>query len=364
MHDADGKNSTPKNGSKKSRWVRRAACASRPVAASVGDGRGGEPACYVQGMFYFGRRVLVAVLAVGSFAAPNVAHAYCRTTTQQLPANYSPSRGCFIDGLFLYWRNACVSYSINQEASRTIPFQEAKRVIDNAFGTWMAGTCENGLPPGITVSNAGEAQCGEVRYNADGPNQNLIVFRDDGWPYQDPHSTLGLTTVTFNADTGEIYDADLEINSSGRNLSTSDRVPANGFDLASVITHEAGHFFGLAHATSTSATMYASYKPGTTALRTLAPDDVNGLCAIYPSSSVRIATPVPSQGQSSQVEALACDPSPRHGLTTACSEPKEAKSGCSAGPCSASPDRTTTWATASTLAVGLFGMFAARRRRR
>ena len=225
---------------------------------------------------------MLAAVALCTLAVPTAAHAYCRTTTQPLPANYSPSRGCFTQGLYLFWRNACVSYSINHAASRNIPYDDAKRVIDESFATWMRATCADGSAPGIAVSNIGPANCGEVRYNADSPNQNVIVFRDDVWPYDDPYSTLGLTTVTFNAETGEIYDADMEINSSARNLSITDQVPAKGFDLESVITHEVGHFLGLAHATDVRSTMYASYKPGSSALRTLAPDDVAGLCAIYP----------------------------------------------------------------------------------
>src|SRR5262249_46305618 len=151
------------------------------------------------------------------------------------------------------------------------------------------------------------------------PNQNLIVFRDDGWPYNDPYSTLGLTTVTFNAETGEIYDADMEINASGRNLSITDTVPSNGFDLLSVVTHEAGHFFGLAHATDPVATMYASYKPGSASLRDLAPDDIEGICAIYPTTKTRVVAA--SVAPTGRVDSTACDPTPRHGLTDQCEVP-------------------------------------------
>ncbi|MBX3208949.1 MAG: matrixin family metalloprotease [Labilithrix sp.] len=308
--------------------------------------------------FLLGRpcmRLMLAAVALCTLAVPTAAHAYCRTTTQQLPPNYSPSRGCFTQGLFLFWRNACVSYSINQAGSRNIPYEEAKRVIDDAFGTWMRAECADGNPPGIAVSNIGAATCGEVRYNGDSPNQNVIVFRDDGWPYSDPNSTLGLTTVTFNADTGEIYDADMEINSSARNLSTSDQVPANGFDLASVITHEAGHFFGLAHATDARSTMFASYKPGTAALRTLAPDDVAGLCAIYPDPSIRVVSSAVSANQT--IVADACDPNPRHGFTAECSTPKREEK------CAATPRPTASWAASGSVGLAIAGVFVARRRR-
>ena len=140
---------------------------------------------------------------------------------------------------------------------------------------------------GITTSNLGPVECAEVRYNPNGPNQNVIVFRDDKWPYSDPNNTLGLTTVTFNADTGEILRRRHGDQLHGKNLSTGDTVPANGFDLLSVITHEAGHFLGLAHATNSTATMYASYKPGTSTLRTLTADDIAGVCEIYPSTAER-----------------------------------------------------------------------------
>lgn len=300
-------------------------------------------------------RLTLAALTFCSLTLPTTAHAFCRTTTQPLPANYSPSRGCYTDGLLLFWRNACVSYSIHEAASRSIPFEDAKRVIDDSFATWVNATCADGDPVGIAVSNIGAAACAEVKYNPETANQNLIVFRDDGWPYSDPNSTLGLTTVTFNAETGEIYDADMEINSSARNLSVSDKVPTNGFDLASVVTHEAGHFFGLAHATDPKATMYASYKPGTTALRTLAPDDIAGICSIYPNPSIRIVSPEVSANET--IAAESCDPTPRHGFTADCSTPKKEEK------CSTTPRPTASWGASASVAMVIGGVLLARRRR-
>lgn len=285
-------------------------------------------------MVCFLRRDVKTALAIAALAAvslPIEAHAYCRTTTKELPASYSPTRGCYDEGLYLFWKNACVGYSINQAASTSIPFEDATRVIDAAFATWMRARCEDtGLAPGIAASNLGPSKCASVRYNSDGPNQNLIVFRDRDWPYNDKYNTLGLTTVTFNAETGEIYDADMEINASERNLSITDRVPARGFDLASVVTHEAGHFFGLAHATDGGSTMYASYKPGSVSLRTLAPDDVQGICAIYPDATTRTVSRSVSPNET--VLADACDATPRHGFTTACSEPSTDGCTCSTEP--------------------------------
>lgn len=316
-------------------------------------------ACYRSWMrFLLGWRAMrfsLPAVFLGTLLLPSAAHAFCRTTTEPLPQSYNPVNGCFTEGLVLFWRNACVSYSINQNASANIPYDDAQRIIDAAFQTWMTAKCDGGGPPGIQASDVGAAECDEVRYNSDSANQNLIVFRDDSWPYRDAYSTLGLTTVTFNAETGEIYDADMEINSSARNLSITDKVPANGFDLASVVTHEAGHFFGLAHATSASSTMYASYKPGSSALRTLAQDDIDGICTIYPNDSIRSVSSALSVSET--LAADACDPNPRHGLTTVCEEPKK-KEDCSA--CSVPPGPP---AFSGGVALALAGVLVARRRR-
>ena len=307
-----------------------------------------------------GRRSVALALFGFTLGLSPDALAYCRTTTEALPANYSPSRGCFTDGLLLFWRNACVSYSINTDATASIPFADAERVIDASFATWSSTSCpDTGQAPGIAISNVGPAECAEVRYNPDSPNQNLIVFRENGWPYNDPNNTLGLTTVTFNADTGEIYDADLELNASARNLSITDQVSANGFDLASVVTHEAGHFLGLAHATDARSTMFASYKPGTVALRTLTEDDRAGLCAIYPNATSRIVTATSAQQE--VLAAEACNPTPRHGLTAKCSEPRPPED---TSKCSATPGLRAGGAGAGALVAGLALLLARRRRRR
>lgn len=314
------------------------------------------------------RRHVAAVAALGFvLGAPATAHAFCRTTTVAVPASYSPSRGCFTDGLVLYWGNACVGYSINKEASARTNLDEATRVIDLAFSTWNGVTCKDtGARAGIQASNLGPVECDQVKYSPTGPNQNLIVFRDSGWPYSDPNNTLGLTTVTFNADNGEIYDADMEINSSGQNLSTDDLVPANGYDLLSVITHEAGHFFGIAHATDTRATMYASYKPGSSAQRTLTSDDGEGLCAIYPDSTKRVVDPKVSA--SGVINAAACDPAPRHGFGSSCDSnpaPTESgSSGCSVAAPTASSDASSPWGSIAALVGAVALVFGARIRKR
>lgn len=305
-----------------------------------------------------GLGVAASAFLVLTFAS-GTAEAFCRSTTHELPPSFSPTSGCYTEGLALFWKNACVSYSVQQSGSVSIPYADAARVIDTAFATWSAIQCDGG--PGITASNLGAASCSTVGFNERAANQNLIVFRDDTWPYSDPNSTLGLTTVTFNVQTGEILDADMEINNSARNLSITDDVPAKGFDLLSVVTHEAGHFFGLAHATDSRSTMFASYRPGTIALRTLTSDDTAGLCAIYPSSSTRtVDTSVAASGT---VAAGACDPTPFNGGTSECTGPATTKA--EDGGCSVGSGRSALGACGFREgAVAAFVAFVALRRRR
>ncbi|MDP9000543.1 MAG: matrixin family metalloprotease, partial [Myxococcota bacterium] len=177
----------------------------------------------------------------------------------------------------------------------------------------------------IFGSNHGPVNCRQVGYNHyGGPNQHVIVFRDDKWPYSDASNTLGLTTVTFEADTGELYDADTEINGTVP-LSVGDPVPLGGYDLESIVTHEMGHFLGLGHSSVSTATMYAQYNSGSTSMRTLTDDDVAGLCSIYPPNKTRNVDPSVAPGGSKA--ATPCDKEPRNGFSTECPQPK---SGCTA----------------------------------
>ena len=76
------------------------------------------------------------------------------------------------------------------------------------------------------------------------------------------------------------------------------------FDFLSVVTHETGHFLGLSHSQDTDATMFASYQQHEIDLRTLAADDIAGICAIYPPGD----TPD------------TCEPTVRHGFSDLCAD--------------------------------------------
>jgi len=243
------------------------------------------------------------------------ANAFCRAITAEPPPGYDPSaRGCFTpasgSGSYeLYWKNLCAGYSLQKEASplRHITLDQATQIAAKAFAQWTGAACSGGAPS-IQAADQGPVSCGLVQYNSSQSNQHVIVFRDEGWPYSDSSNTLGLTTITFDVSNGEIFDADMELNSHDYDFVAAPPVPSGSYDLASVITHEAGHFLGLAHSDDTGAVMFAHYRPGES---TLTKDDVGGICSAYPHDGTRVTSSGALRGDK-------CDATPRHGFSTAC----------------------------------------------
>jgi MYXO-CTERM domain-containing protein len=264
--------------------------------------------------------VAVAAAAVSAFAAVLLASpsagAFCRTVTATPPAGYDPATlGCFDSqggpGVYdVYWANLCVGYSVNNAGSavRGISYDQAKTVADAAFAEWAAVTCPSGGHPSVTAQDQGGVDCAKVEYNMSEPNQHVIMFDDANWPYSDSSNTLGLTTVTYDTTDGEIYDADMELNSAQYQLVAAPPVPTGAYDLMTVITHEAGHFLGLAHSADGTAVMYAHYHSDASVPTQ---DDVDGICTIYPPGGTRTTN-------AGSLAGCSCDPTPRHGFSTQC----------------------------------------------
>jgi hypothetical protein len=234
------------------------------------------------------------------------AEAFCRTTTCH--GCTQPLGECVTSGIPVFWAENCLSYDLQQDASVQVSLGIATEVAARAFSHWQDVICPSAnASPSIKFLDLGPVSCNRVEFNENGGNANLIVFRDTSWADTngyDPTSTLALTTITFNVKTGQLYDADIEINGQMPLNATDASVP-DAFDLESVLTHEAGHFLGLAHSDAPCdaqcPTMHASYTPGATACRTLEADDIAGICTVYPPGRVAASnTCVPMGGLSSE----------------------------------------------------------------
>lgn len=273
----------------------------------------------------------VSLVALALVATTSTAHGFCRTTTCNRStddARCEPDEnGCSQTGQPLFWGKPCSTFSVQEEGSvlRNISYDTAQTIAGDVFQRWTSAGCEPGLPK-IGVVSTGPVSCRHAEYNTTqlvagavvpaGPNANVILFLDEAWPYPGTEGIIALTTVTFNANTGEIYDADIEVNSASNVLTTGDSAGEVQTDLETVLVHEVGHFFGLEHSDVDGAAMFPEYDTGQLR-RGLSDDDEAGVCAIYPA------------GDDGENRECPADTEPRHGFSPDCGgDLKTAGNGC------------------------------------
>ena len=174
-----------------------------------------------------------------------------------------------------------------------------------------------------------------VGYAQGGANENLVLFRSqlcsaivspgdscvaagtcgnvhDCWDHD--QSIVALTTTSYIVSTGELVDADVEVNAASATPTIVDSpVCTQGAistscvanDVQNAMTHEFGHFLGLAHSPDPASTMYASEPLGELSKRVLDSGSKQFICDVYPSGQASkdcISTPsstTPSTGCSS-----------------------------------------------------------------
>ncbi len=310
---------------------------------------------------------LAGLLGLASMAVAAPSSAFCRATTCD-PGKKDCARdiqSCLTEGKPLFWASSCMQVYVQKSGSpaQSIDFATVKDSVSRAFSAWLSADC-GGAPPLLDVQVLGPVTCDTAEYNSTKKNANIVLFRDDAWPYMGAEDALAFTHLVFDPDTGELWDSDLEINSFEYQFSTGNPVTSN--DLDSMLTHEVGHMLGLAHTLVKDATMYAQYTEGTDSLRTLASDDLTGICATYPPDRVPSRT--------------SC--SPRHGFSDVCGAEQPENSGTNEGTdaeatpggsdasptskgCAVAPSRSSSSAPGSVIAaLGLLGMCTLRRRSR
>jgi len=232
-------------------------------------------------------RLLPPLLALfAALLSSERALAYCleKTCNPSDPEQECVSDGsCVLTGQPLRWPTSCVTFDVQAQGSPKAGI-DAERATDaalRAFSAWMHADC-GGEQPSIRVGTRGPVACDESRYNENGKNANIVVFRDEAWPYGEDVDSFGYTFVRFNTTTGEIYDADVEINADTVELALDG--DGDGADLQSILTHEFGHFLGIAHTDdgNDDATMRGDWDGKGTELRTLTSDDAHAICEAYP----------------------------------------------------------------------------------
>jgi hypothetical protein len=182
---------------------------------------------------------------------------------------------------------------------------------------------------------------------------NQVLFRTTGWscptgvagPGCYDTMALAITSVYVDTSTGKIRDADIEINAenfSWGDLVTDPALVGSDQDLQNALTHEMGHLIGLDHTCYIAGsvktppidnngqpvpdcddasqavletTMSAVALRGDTGKRTLAPDDIAGVCDIYPIAMDPMNCPTEDVAPPT-MEACRCDAGGAHGRST------------------------------------------------
>lgn len=192
-------------------------------------------------------------------------------------------------GSGIYWFRRQAMFTFFDAGTNNIEDELEFEVMRNSFRVWEELTtaaddpCDN-----LSVNtdfqwleNPIRSTVDRIGYNYldEDDNENLVIFRDNTWPYPGEREALALATVTFNTITGEILDADVEFNTADHDFTIG---PVPRTDLLNTAVHEVGHLLGLAHVPDPDATMFDRAGLGDTKKRTLSCDERDAMIFKYP----------------------------------------------------------------------------------
>lgn len=197
---------------------------------------------------------LVLVVTASLLAVPSTGHAYLLRQTAE--------------GEQVRWARTEITFCVSEPDPRS-PLDRATvtRALRIAAGAWSE-------VPGVPSIVVDDTVCDDAE-PLDGVNTvSVLEHPDEGQP------RLAVTRSTYYPS-GELIEADVLINQQTPfgMLEEDDTGPR--YDLATVLTHELGHVLGLGESEDRAAVMWPRLRRGRYGRRELAPDDVDGVLAIY-----------------------------------------------------------------------------------
>lgn len=176
------------------------------------------------------------------------------------------------EGDYIRWAKESVIARPSAQFLNMLAAGTSRESLAIAFEAWRG---YEGVPDLII----GEGPAEEPGYHR-GRDTNTIHYLPN-WPYED--EKLAVTVVTYDLASGRLLDADVLVNG-GVNFQMLDEAypDRNAYDLAAVLSHEAGHMLGLGESPgNVDATMYPYAYPGQTSQRTIAEDDEAAIQMAY-----------------------------------------------------------------------------------
>src|SRR5688572_84302 len=170
--------------------------------------------------------------------------------------------GCPVGGEYLNWEHMPVQYRFDDHGSERLDTTLARQAIRRAFDTWSHADCEDGR---TSLRFQEESDIVQSRRERE---SGLLVpfaihFRDEVWPHEGEDNTLAKTTFVNTKRTGYIREVAMEINTSDKKFALTDEDEGD-YDLQSVVTHEVGHWIGIAHSNVPGAIMQPNYRQSAT----------------------------------------------------------------------------------------------------
>lgn len=222
------------------------------------------------------QRVLAFVIGALAFSFSLDASAFCRATTCDPKKGDVCERneeGCIRTGPGLRWRSLPIAYRFSAAGTEKMDEKAAREIVRKAFANWTSVECDGVRTSLSFIERVDSRREGEPF---------TIHFRDDSWGHDDGDESLALTNQRYGKLTGFIEYADIEVNTAEARFALGPK--DDGIDLETVLTHEIGHYIGLAHSNVPGSIMGPRYcQDGSQCGEAhLSDDDVEAVCMLYP----------------------------------------------------------------------------------